>query len=78
MKADTRRRMNLTALISPIAASVLFGVGAVAALTIPALRTHLAMSLATVIVLSVPLGVLTGWLLAPRMRAKYPRDFISG
>lgn len=78
MKHNTRRRMDLAALISPIAASVLFGIGAVAALTIPVLRAHLAISLATVIILSLPLGALAGWVLAPRMRARHPRDSISG
>jgi len=54
--------------------AVLFGVGAVAVLTIPALNAHAMYLLPAVIVLALVLTPPIAWIIAPRLRLKYWRE----
>ena len=63
-------RQSITLLLSGIVGSVLFGVGAIIVLTIPYLASHAVVLLPSVIVLSLLLTPIVGWLIAPQLRAK--------
>ena len=53
--------------------AVLFGVGAVVVLTIPALTAHAMYLLPAVIVLALVLTPPIAWMIAPRLRLRYYR-----
>ncbi len=66
-------RIYITILLSLMTCSVLFGVGAVAVLSVPALSEQAKYLLPVVIVVSFVFGPVIAWLLAPRLRARYWR-----
>jgi len=72
------RRWTLAALAFPMTNAVVFGAGTVAVLAIPALRQYAAWLIPLVVVLSLALGAVFAWVIAPRMRARKDRDVISG
>ncbi len=67
-------RLAITILIGGIVASVLFGIGATAVLSIPQLASNAAILLPAVIVLSFLIAPIFSWALAPTMRARYVRQ----
>lgn len=67
-------RIAIAALIFTMVNAVLFGVGVVTVLTIPALSAHAMMLVPTVVVLSFILAVPISWVIAPRLRAHYWRQ----
>jgi hypothetical protein len=64
-------RFLITLLVMLMTNAVLFGIGAVAVLSIPLLNAHAMVLLPLVIVLSLVLGPITAWYIAPRLRARY-------
>ncbi len=64
-------RSLITLLLVFVVNATVFGTGAVAVLSIPALRDNLGLSLFLVICASLVISPILAWLLAPRMRARY-------
>jgi uncharacterized membrane protein YciS (DUF1049 family) len=67
-------RIYITLLLSFITCSVLFGIGAVAVLSVPALSEQAKFLLPVVIAASFVLGPIIAWFMAPRLRARYWKD----
>jgi membrane protein implicated in regulation of membrane protease activity len=67
------RRWAITAVIYMIVNAVLFGIGATAVLSIPALAAEASTLLWVVIAMSFLLALPIAYLLAPRLRARYQR-----
>ena len=61
-------RLSITLLVMMMTNAVLFGVGAIVVLSIPALKDHVMVLLPVVIVTSFLLGPLIAWYIAPRLR----------
>jgi len=64
-------RIYITILLSLMTCAVLFGIGAVAVLSVPALNEQAKILLPAVIVASFLLGPIIAWFMAPRLRARY-------
>jgi hypothetical protein len=64
-------RAFITILVSLMTNAVLFGIGAVTVLSVPQLNDHATVLLPVVIVISLLLGPVIAWLIAPRLRARY-------
>lgn len=64
-------RLFITLLVMMMTDAVLFGIGAIIVLSIPALNVHAMVLLPVVIVTSLLLGPLFAWYIAPRLRARY-------
>ena len=64
-------RLSITLLVMMMTNAVLFGIGAIIVLSIPALNDHAMVLLPVVIVTSLLVGPLTAWYIAPRLRARY-------
>lgn len=73
MQPDTRTRFYITALVALMIASVVFGIGAVAVLSIPALAEDAAVLLPLVVVVSFVLAPFISWAIAPRLRSRWQR-----
>jgi hypothetical protein len=67
-------RFYITILLSLMTCSVLFGVGAVTVLSVPALDEQAKFLLPIVIAASFVLGPIIAWFMAPRLRARYWKD----
>jgi uncharacterized membrane protein YciS (DUF1049 family) len=67
-------RIYITLLLSFMTCSVLFGIGAVAVLSVPALSEQAKFLLPVVIAASFVLGPIIAWFMAPRLRARYWKD----
>ena len=64
-------RIYITILLSLMTCSVLFGIGAVAVLSVPTLSEQAKFLLPVVIAASFVLGPIIAWFMAPRLRARY-------
>ena len=64
-------RLYITIMLSLMTCAVLFGIGAVAVLSVPALNEQAKFLLPAVIAASFVLGPIIAWFMAPRMRARY-------
>ena len=64
-------RMYITLLLSFMTCAVLFGIGAVTVLSVPALSEQAKFLLPGVIAASFVFGPIIAWFMAPRMRARY-------
>lgn len=64
-------RIYITILLSLMTCSVLFGIGAVAVLSVPVLSEQAKFLLPIVIAASFVLGPIIAWFMAPRLRARY-------
>ena len=64
-------RIYITILLSLMTCAVLFGIGAVAVLSVPALNEQAKFLLPVVIAASFVLGPIIAWFMAPRLRARY-------
>ena len=69
-----RARIYITILLSLMTCSVIFGIGAVAVLSVPALSEQAKFLLPIVIAASFVLGPIIAWFMAPRLRARYWKD----
>jgi hypothetical protein len=70
MRAETKTRAAIAALIYPMTNAVIFGTGLVMALALPTLRGDEAISIPTVVVASIILAAPVAWVIAPRLRAR--------
>jgi len=64
-------RIYITILLSLMTCAVLFGIGAVTVLSVPALSEQAKFLLPIVIAASFVLGPIIAWFMAPRLRARY-------
>ncbi|MDP1700358.1 MAG: hypothetical protein Q8L53_05260 [Aestuariivirga sp.] len=64
-------RIYITILLSIMTCAVLFGIGAVTVLSVPALSEQAKFLLPAVIAASFVLGPIIAWFMAPRLRARY-------
>ncbi|ACE99818.1 hypothetical protein Rpal_1279 [Rhodopseudomonas palustris TIE-1] len=75
-------RFRIASLVYMMTNAVLFGIGMVAILTIPALSQNAMAWVPAMVVASFALAAPIAWLIAPRLRARYWRhrdgDVISG
>ena len=67
-------RFSISLLLSMMVSAVLFGIGAIAVLSIPSLSEHAPVLLPIVIVLSLVFAPIFSWVIAPKLRAKYSRQ----
>ena len=74
MSEETMMRLRIAALIYPMAGAIIFGVGIVLALTVPALNADAGFWIVIVVVTSIILSAPIAWLIAPRLRARYWRQ----
>ncbi len=68
-----KTRIAITALLSLMTNSVLFGIGAITVLSIPFLSERASYLLPLVIVASFLAGPVIAWFIAPHLRARYSR-----
>ena len=73
MSRETKTRFAIAALIYSMTNAVLFGVGIVTILLVPAFGENLAVAVPVVVVSSLLLAAPVAWFLAPRLRARYWR-----
>ncbi|PWL18622.1 hypothetical protein DKP76_05920 [Falsochrobactrum shanghaiense] len=64
-------RFQIAAVLCIVVNSVIFGIGAITVLSIPALAEHAKYGLPAVILISFLVTPLASWFLAPRMRNRY-------
>jgi hypothetical protein len=64
-------RLYITIMLSLMTCAVLFGIGAVAVLSVPTLNEHAKILLPIVIATSFVIGPVIAWFMAPRLRARY-------
>ncbi len=67
-------RLQIAALLAMMINAVLFGIGAVTVLAVPALSVDAAFYLPVVVLLSFVLTLPIAWLMAPRLRARFWRQ----
>jgi len=66
-------RTRIAILIYSMINAVLFGIGIVIVLNVPALAAHSGLGIAAVVVLSLLFAAPIAWIIAPRLRARYAR-----
>lgn len=64
-------RFQIAAIMSVVVNAVLFGVGAIIVLSIPALADSAKILLPVVVILSFVIAPIASWIIAPRMRSRY-------
>lgn len=74
MRAETKTRVQITALLFSMTNAVLFGAGVITVLTVPALSAQAGYGIAVVVALSFALAAPIAWFMAPRLRARYWRQ----
>jgi hypothetical protein len=67
-------RIAIAALIYSMVDAVLFGIGLIAVLTVPALSARADTLVPAVVVTSLILAIPVSWIIAPRLRARYWRQ----
>jgi hypothetical protein len=73
MQTETKTRAAIAALIYPMTNAVIFGTGLIMVLTLPTLRGEEAISIPTVVVVSVILAAPAAWVIAPRLHVRHWR-----
>jgi hypothetical protein len=74
MQRETKTRVGIAALIYSMTNAVLFGIGLITVLTVPALSTNAAIWIPVVVVASFIIAAPVAWEIAPRLRARYWRQ----
>jgi hypothetical protein len=74
MTRETTTRASIAALVYMMINAVLFGVGIVAVLAVPALSAKAAVLIPIVVVASIVVAAPAAWIIAPRLRARYWRE----
>lgn len=67
-------RSSIAVLISMMANAVYFGIGTIIVLATPSLAANAAYLLPAVIAISFIAGPITGWVIAPMLRARWQRE----
>ena len=70
-------RTYIAALIFMVVNAVVFGVGALAVLSIPALNAHANFLLPIVVVSSFVVSPFISWMLAPTLRSRWQRAHVN-
>ena len=73
MTPDTEVRSQISVLIFSMTSAVLFGVGLIIVLMVPALNANTGLWIALVVAASLVVAAPVAWLIAPRLRARYWR-----
>ncbi len=73
MQKETKTRLGIAALIYLMTNAVMFGVGLITVLTVPALHADAATWIPVVVAASLVLAAPAAWFIAPRLRARYWR-----
>jgi len=73
MQREPKTRVGIAALIYSMTNAVLFGIGLITILTVPALGTNAAFWIPVVVAGSFILAAPIAWEIAPRLRARYWR-----
>lgn len=73
MTPDTEVRGQISVLIFSMTSAVLFGVGLIIVLMVPALNANTGLWIALVVAASLLVAAPVAWLIAPRLRARYWR-----
>ena len=68
-----KTRLWITAILFPMVNAVLFGVGIIALLSIPALSGKVDLLFTPVVIASFVIAAPLSWFIAPRLRARYWR-----
>lgn len=68
-----RTRLWIAAIMFPVVNAVLFGIGTVTLLSVPALAEHVNALFWMVVAASFLIAVPVSWFLAPRLRVRYWR-----
>ena len=71
------KRFNLATLVFPMTSAVTFGFGIVAILMNATLTANAFVTIPAMIALSFAAGAIAAWVIAPRLRARVPRDALS-
>lgn len=71
MRAETKMQAQLAAMVFMMTNAVVFGVGLVAVLSVPALNGNTGLWIAAVVIASFLLAAPASWLIAPRLRLRY-------
>ncbi|HVZ53273.1 MAG TPA: hypothetical protein VG986_15010 [Pseudolabrys sp.] len=71
MRAQTKTQAQLATLVFMMINAVLFGIGVIAVLTIPATRADAGPWIVAVVIASVLVSAPVSWLIAPRLRLRY-------
>jgi hypothetical protein len=74
MLRETKSRAAVAALIYTMTNAVIFGIGLITVLTLPALRDEEVIWIPVVVVASLILAAPAAWVIAPRLRARYWRQ----
>jgi len=74
MSRDITTRAQIAALIFSMTNAVLFGVGLITVLMVPALNANAGLWIAVVVAASLVFALPFAWLIAPRLRARYWRQ----
>lgn len=70
-------RASIAAVISMMVNAVVFGIGAIAVLSIPQLNAHAIYLLPIVIVMSFLISPFIAWQIAPMLRSRWQRRHVS-
>ena len=73
MQPGMRNRLRIAVLIYSMTNAVIFGVGIITVLNVPALSTNAYFWIPVVVVASLILAAPFAWLIAPRLQARYNR-----
>ncbi|MCB1520115.1 MAG: hypothetical protein KDJ37_06010 [Hyphomicrobiaceae bacterium] len=71
-------RSYIAGVVSMVINAVVFGLGAIAVLSIPSLRTDAAIWLPAVVVVAFLVAPVLAWFMAPRLRLRYWRRHPRG
>lgn len=71
-------RFSISALVSMIVATVVFGVGATTVLSVPSLSIHAMQLLPWVVGASLIVSPIASWFIAPSLRARHSRVAEAG
>lgn len=73
MTPDTEVRGQISVLIFSMTSGVLFGIGLIVVLMVPALNANAGLWISLVVAASLVIAAPFAWLIAPRLRARYWR-----
>jgi hypothetical protein len=78
MAIFSSRRFSIAAVVFPMIASMLFGLGVVPVLASGPLKAEAAWLIPLVVATSLLAGAILSWFIAPRLRLQHRGDGISG
>lgn len=67
-------RFQIAVMVGLMINAIIFGIGAVTVLSVPALSAHAAYLLPAVVICAFVITPLIAWMIAPRLRLRYWRE----